>query len=114
VPMALFVFATAGDKYWPLVLFALMYGMSNGVITIVRGALPAELFGRDHYGAVSGALAVPGMIALASGPFLASLIWMAMGGSYDRVLLALCVVSVTGVGFFYIATRKHRTSNSTE
>ena len=112
VPVALFVFATAGDKVWPLVLFALMYGVSNGVITIVRGALPAELFGRDHYGAVSGALAVPGMIALASGPFLASLIWMAMGGSYDRVLLALCIVSVSGVGFFFVATRGHRTSRS--
>jgi MFS family permease len=81
VPVALLVFATAEARYWPLVVFALLYGLSNGVITIVRGTLPAELFGRDHYGAVSGALAVPGMISLASGPFLASLLWMAMGGS---------------------------------
>lgn len=110
VPVALLVLATANARYWPLVVFALLYGLSNGVITIVRGTLPAELFGRDHYGAVSGALAVPGMISLASGPFLASLLWMAMDGSYDRVLLALCAVSVTGVGFFYVATRGHRTS----
>ena len=85
-----------------------MYGLSNGVVTIVRGAMPAQLFGREHYGAVSGALAMPQMFALASGPFLVSLIWVATGGNYDRVLVILSAVSATGVGFFYTAIRAHR------
>ena len=108
LPVALLVFATSGFHLWPLVAFALMYGLSNGVVTIVRGAMPAQLFGREHYGAVSGALAAPQMFALASGPFLVSLIWVATGGSYDRVLLVLSAVSATGVGFFYAAIRAHR------
>ena len=108
LPVALLVFATSGVHLWPLVTFALLYGLSNGVITIVRGALPAQLFGREHYGAVSGALAVPQMFALASGPFLVALVWMATGGSYDRVLFVLSAVSAVGVGFFYAAIRAHR------
>lgn len=108
LPVALLVFATSGVHLWPLVAFALLYGLSNGVVTIVRGAMPAQLFGRKHYGAVSGALAVPQMFALASGPFLVSLVWMATGGSYDRVLFVLSAVSAIGVGFFYAAIHAHR------
>jgi MFS family permease len=108
LPVSLLIFAASGFHLWPLVVFALMYGLSNGVVTIVRGAMPAQLFGRDHYGAVSGALAMPQMFALASGPFLVSLVWTMTGGDYNRVLLVLSAVSATGVGFFYAAIRAHR------
>ena len=39
-------------------------GMGNGVMTIVRGALPAERYGRAHYGALNGAPAVPVLLSL--------------------------------------------------
>lgn len=102
---SILVLFAAGAQYWHLALFATLYGLSNGVMTIVRGALPAELFGRDHYGAVSGALATPAMFANASGPFVASLFWTGSGGSYDAVLSALAIVALTGVGLLYAATR---------
>ncbi|MEO8165570.1 MAG: MFS transporter [Betaproteobacteria bacterium] len=108
LPVALLVFANAGGHAAPLVAFALLYGLSNGVVTIVRGAMPAQLFGRDHYGAVSGALAAPQMFALASGPVLVSLVWRASGGNYDRVLLVLSAVAAVGVASFYAAIRTHR------
>ncbi len=106
VPVALLIFALASQT-WLLVVFVLCYGLSNGVITIVRGAVPAELFGRDHYGAVAGALATPNMLAQAFGPFLASLLWMATGGNYDRTLITLAVIAFAGVCFFIVATRGH-------
>ena len=108
LPVALIVFAASGVHLWSLVAFALMYGLSNGVVTIVRGAMPAQLFGREHYGAVSGALAMPQMFSLASGPFIVSLLWTATDGNYDRVLVVLSALSATGVGFFYAAIRAHR------
>jgi len=107
LPVALLVFAVSGMHAWPLVVFALMYGLSNGVVTIVRGAMPAQLFGHEHYGAVSGALAVPQMFALASGPFIVSLLWMATGG-YDQVLLVLAGITALGLASFYAALRAHR------
>jgi MFS family permease len=111
LPVSLLIFAASGSHLWPVIVVALMYGLSNGVVTIVRGAMPAQLFGREHYGAVSGALAMPQMFALASGPFLVSLVWTATGGNYDRVLVVLSALSATGVGFFYAAIRAHRESS---
>ena len=102
------MFAMAGMHPGPIVAFALLYGLSNGVVTIVRRAVPAQLFGREHYGAVSGALAMPQMFSLASGPFIVSLLWTATDGNYDRVLVVLSALSATGVGFFYAAIRAHR------
>ena len=53
-------------------LFALLYGAGNGLMTIVRGALPAELWGREDYGAINGALATPVLLAKAAGPLAAA------------------------------------------
>lgn len=52
----------------PAVLFAVLYGVSNGVMTIVRGVVPAELFGPRDYGALLGRLAQPQFIARAVAP----------------------------------------------
>jgi predicted MFS family arabinose efflux permease len=46
-------------------LFAALYGMGNGIISIVRGTAVADLLGRSHYGAISGALTIPYNVARA-------------------------------------------------
>ena len=50
------------------ILFAITYGWANGVQTIVRGTVPAELFGHDDYGHLMGRLAFPSFIARAVAP----------------------------------------------
>ena len=50
------------------VAFAVLYGGANGVLTIVRGVVPAELFGRDAFGALLGRLARPQAVATAVAP----------------------------------------------
>ena len=54
--------------------FALSYGCANGVQTIVRGTVPAELFGREGYGHTVGRLAAPSFIARAVAPIGLSLV----------------------------------------
>jgi hypothetical protein len=49
-------------------LFAASYGWANGVQTIVRGTVPAELFGHTGYGHLMGRLAAPSFIARAVAP----------------------------------------------
>ncbi len=49
-------------------LFALTYGCANGIQTIVRGTVPAELFGREDYGHMVGRLAAPSFLARAVAP----------------------------------------------
>ena len=52
--------------------FALLYGMSNGIMTINRGTLPLALFGPERYARILGWLAVPVLLAQASAPALAA------------------------------------------
>ena len=85
---------------WSLVVFALVYGAANGIMTIVRGAIVPELLGREGYGAISGAISMPSMIAKAGAPLGAALLWQWAG--YDAVLwcvLAGGVVAAAGFRF---------------
>ena len=59
----------AGTGHLPLVVaFTLLMGASQGVITIVRGAVPLSLFGAKGYGAVLGVIATPILIINAASP----------------------------------------------
>ena len=78
-------------------VFALLFGAGNGVMTIVRGTIPVEFFGRAHYGAVNGALAAPVLIAKAFGPLVAALAW-AWTRDYDSVALMLAAVGAVLAG----------------
>ena len=51
-----------------VVAFTLLMGASQGVITIVRGAVPLALFGAKGYGAVLGAIATPVLVISAASP----------------------------------------------
>jgi MFS family permease len=102
LPAAVLVLLHAGDEVPLLVLYAVLYGIGNGTMTIVRGAVPVELWGRENYGALMGWLAFPAMVARASGPLLASFIWTAAGG-YDAVLWSLLGFVALAVVAFYVA-----------
>jgi len=78
---------------WTALAFAvaLLYGLSNGLLTIVRGTVPAVLFGRTAYGVLLGRLARPAFIARALAP--AALPFAMAAGLNQRtaiLLLAAC------------------------
>ncbi len=75
---------------WLVALFASLYGASNGMMTIVRAVLPAEIFGREDYGAIQGMISMPSTFSRAAGPFAFGALW-AWGGGYG-------IVMVTGLG----------------
>ncbi len=54
----------------PALVFALCYGMSNGIYTISRGTLPMHVFGSAGYATLLGKLALPSLIAQAAAPTL--------------------------------------------
>lgn len=49
-------------------LFAIAYGISMGLGSIVRGTVPLQLFGPQGYGAMMGKIAAPGMVIRSSAP----------------------------------------------
>jgi MFS family permease len=104
MPMSLLALLWAGTSLTGLAAFAVLFGAGNGAMTVVRGALPVEMYGRGHYGAIAGALATPGLLARAVGPVFAALLWSALGG-YDRATAVLVVVAAIGAAAFSRATR---------
>lgn len=84
--------------------FAVLYGIGNGIMTIVRGTSVPDLLWREGYGAISGALSLPATVAKAASPFAAALLWSWAGG-YDAVLWAVFAGGTTAVLAFWAATR---------
>jgi len=82
----------AGTGSLPLIVaFTLLMGASQGVITIVRGAVPLALFGAKGYGAVLGAIATPVLVVNAASPTVFAWIVDRWGWETGRVsLLASC------------------------
>jgi MFS family permease len=104
MPMSLLALLWAGTSLPLLALFAVLFGAGNGAMTVIRGALPVEMYGRDHYGSIAGALATPGLLARAVGPIFAALLWSVFGG-YERAAAVLVVVAAVGAVAFARATR---------
>ncbi|MGW8391627.1 MFS transporter [Pseudoduganella sp. HUAS MS19] len=73
LPAALGVLYAMGEEAWAVVLFCVLYGLSNGVLTILRATLPQSIFGHANYGAISGALTAPSLIAKAGAPLALAL-----------------------------------------
>ena len=62
-------------------------GASQGVITIVRGAVPLALFGAKGYGAVLGVIATPVLVVNAASPTVFAWIVDRWGWGTGRVSL---------------------------
>jgi MFS family permease len=72
-------------------------GAANGMSTLARATVIAEVFGRRHYGSISGALALGANGARAVGPVGASLLTIGLGG-YERVFGAFAAaLAIVGV-----------------
>ena len=78
----------AGTGSLPMVVaFTLLMGASQGVITIVRGAVPLALFGAKGYGAVLGAIATPVLVVNAASPTVFAWVVDHWGWGTGRVAL---------------------------
>jgi MFS family permease len=53
--------------------FVILLGLSNGLVTIARGAVPLALFGASGYGRLIGRLAAPSLIIQAAAPFVVAI-----------------------------------------
>jgi MFS family permease len=91
---------------------ATLYGAGNGVMTIVRGIAVADLLGRTHYGALTGALTVPTAVAKALAPVVAAALWSAMGDP-SCMLWTMLGSTLLGTVGFVLALRGARLSHRT-
>jgi len=89
---SLAVFTQVHGVWIVALAFAMIYGWSNGVMTIVRGTVPAELFGPKGYGALLGRLARPQFILKSSAPLALTLLYTV---DPNRTLTPYVLLAVT-------------------
>ena len=103
LPVSLAIFALA-DHTAALLLFALLFGFANGLVTIVRGSLVPDYFGRANVGRISGAMAAISLMARAAAPLSTAWLLLALPG-YRELLLALSGVGAAALLAFALAKR---------
>ena len=75
--------------------FVFLQGVGNGVSSIVRPLLTAELLGRKNFGLISGIMALPFIAGIAAGPLASAYLWQY--GGYDLVLLFAVTITIIGI-----------------
>lgn len=102
VPASIALFAVA-DGAAAMVVFAVVFGVANGLVTIVRGAIVPEFFGRTQIGRISGAMSAVALLSRAAAPFAAALLLLAVPG-YAQVMVLLAGLGVASALAFAAAT----------
>ena len=79
-----------------VVLFVVLFGMGNGMLTIVKGTAMAQYVSREHVATLNGALGVPVALARATAPLALGWMWSASAG-YTPGLWAMLITALVGV-----------------
>jgi Major Facilitator Superfamily len=90
LPLSFLLLLFAGANVQVILAFTLLMGASQGVITIVRGAVPLALFGANGYGAVLGFIATPILVVNAVSPSLFALVVDRWGWQPAQIALLAC------------------------
>jgi hypothetical protein len=77
--------------------FAVVHGLGNGLVTIVRGTLPLALFGAAGYGARQGWLTLPARLLGALAPWLFGLALARWGMGALALSAALALGAFAGL-----------------
>jgi MFS family permease len=93
LPVSFVLLLASNGNIAAIVAFTLLMGAAQGVITIVRGAVPLALFGQAGYGAVLGLLATPVLIVNAAAPTLFALIIEHWGWRVGQVVLVVAAAA---------------------
>lgn len=105
-PLAFALAAWMPAEFIWLAAFAVLLGVANGIMTIVRGLAVPELLSREGYGTLNGAISLPATITRGASPLLAAYLW-SLTGSYDLALnLGIIGTVVMAAGFWLAAWRR--------
>ena len=108
IPLALIVLLTVpllgAGQVWAVLLFVLLYGLGNGLFTIVKGTAMAQYVNQDLVATLNGALGVPLALARAGAPLLLGLLWTPQVG-YSHGLWLLLAFGLASAFALMLAQR---------
>jgi MFS family permease len=103
VPLSLLALLAAplSDAWRPglLMLFVVLYGAGNGLLTIVKGTAVAQYVDRQQAASLNGALGLPLALSRATAPWLLGVMWSAQAGYTPGIwlLLGLSLVALVAL-----------------
>lgn len=97
LPVALGILLLATPSWPGTAAFAILFGLGNGLASIVSGTLPMLLFGSIGYGRRLGAISSARLIASSIAPFAFSLVATSASTVIGVALVALVGVMAAGV-----------------
>jgi hypothetical protein len=106
LPLAMVLFAL-GKTLPALLVFALIFGVANGLVTIVRGGLVPLYFGRAQVGRIGGLMSGIGLLMRAAAPIAATTALLVLPG-YRELLLVLAAMGGVAVLLFWAAGAPQR------
>lgn len=91
--------------------FVALFGMGNGMLTIVKGTAIAQYVSPTHVASLSGAMGIPLALARACAPSALAALWSTTWG-YSLGLGALLLLSIMGVAALWLAQKSSGAHNA--
>jgi len=104
IPSGLLVLIAFGLQALPAMVFVVLYGLGNGMNTIVKGTAMAQYVSRAHVGQLNGLLGLPIALARAAAPLTMGVLWSPAQG-YALALWWLLLASLLGTAALWLAQR---------
>jgi MFS family permease len=104
IPAGLLALLVGGLTPLAALVFVLLYGLGNGMNTIVKGTAMAQYVSRAHVGQLNGLLGLPIALARATAPLILGLLWSPEHG-YALALWWLLAASLMGTAALWAAQR---------
>ena len=105
IPLSFLTLMLGGANFVAALSFTLLFGIANGLVTIMRGAVPLALFGAKGYGEVLGILAAPYLLLAAVAPAAFALLVERYGYPFAQATMlgaGLCsLVGMEVMAFWY-------------
>jgi MFS family permease len=102
LPLSMLVLVAAPNWVPVLMLYGVLMGAANGLMTILRVTGTAEILGTEGFGQIAGALSACTVLPRTAAPLVLALAWEAQG-SYALVPWILLGVALMGTAGFLLA-----------
>ena len=104
IPLSFAVLLWGYGPVWWSLLFVLLFGVGNGLLTIVRATAMTEYVSRLHTGSLNGLLGFPTALARALAPWVLGLLWSSQSG-YTWGLVCMCALGLVAVVCMWMAQK---------
>jgi MFS family permease len=105
IPLGVGALLVGAGQPWGALAFVMLYGLGNGMLTIVKGTAVAQYVNREHVASLNGALGLPSALARAAAPWMLGLLWTHELG-YTRGLWVLLAIGAAAVLALLLAQRR--------